>query len=71
MRGTATVRCRACGVDRNIPMEKYSVGDVLHPFPGGGDYGKCLKCGRSGLVVMEVPRVEPTKPVGWSKISEV
>jgi hypothetical protein len=52
-------------------MEKYSVGDILNPFPGGGDYGKCLKCKRSGLVVMEVPRVEPTKPVGWSKIPEV
>jgi len=52
-------------------MEKYVLGDVLNPYPGGGSYGVCLKCKRTGLTVIEVPPVEPDKPVGWSKISEV
>jgi hypothetical protein len=49
-------------------MEKYAVGDVIHPFPGGGTYGRCLRCTREGLQVIEVPKVLPTKPKGWAKI---
>jgi hypothetical protein len=70
MKRTATVQCRTCGTTRIIPMEKYVIGDVLDPYPGGGNYGKCLKCGRPGMKVIEVPRIAPTKPVGWNKIPE-
>ena len=52
-------------------MEQYVVGDILRPFSGGGDYGTCLKCRRTGLRVIEVPRVESTESVGWRNISEV
>lgn len=52
-------------------MEKYQIGDTLTPFPGGGSYGRCLRCKRTGLKVIEIPREEPTKPVGWNKIPEV
>ena len=51
-------------------MEKYTVGEILQPYPGGGKYGVCLRCKRSGLKVIEIPRIAPTKPVGWSKIPE-
>jgi hypothetical protein len=49
-------------------MEKYVVGDIIKPFPGGGDYGRCLRCHREGLQVVEVPVQTPTKPKGWAKI---
>lgn len=51
-------------------MEKYEVGQILKPFPGGGNYGRCLRCKRTGLKVIEVPRLEPIKPVGWNKLPE-
>lgn len=52
-------------------MEQYTMGDILHPYSGGGNYGRCLKCKRGGLEVIEVPRAETIKPVGWNKIPEV
>lgn len=51
-------------------MEKYNVGDVLTPYPGGGDHGRCLRCKRVGLTVIDVPQEAPQKPVGWRKIPE-
>lgn len=51
-------------------MERYVVGDILQPYPGGGMYGRCLKCKRTGLRVIEVPKLEPIKPVGWHNIPE-
>ena len=71
MAETVMVQCLACRATRHVPMEKYIVGDILQPFPGGGDYGKCLKCNRGGLRVIEIPRVGPTKPTGWRKVPEV
>lgn len=49
-------------------MEKYQIGDMLRPFPGGGSYGKCLKCMREGLRITEIPKVEPIPPKGWRNI---
>lgn len=70
MQRTATLQCRTCEATRIVPMEKYKVGEVINPYPGGGNYGRCLKCGRTGMRVVEVPRIEPTKPVGWTKVPE-
>lgn len=47
------------------------MGDLLEPFPGGGTYGRCLKCKRTGLQVIEVPERSSVKPVGWRKVPEV
>lgn len=69
-RATAKVQCPACKAVRTIAMEKYEVGQILKPFPGGGNYGRCLRCKRTGLKVIEVPRLEPIKPVGWNKLPE-
>lgn len=71
MKRMATVRCLKCQATRTVPMEKYALGDVLQPYPGGGNYGTCLKCKRGGLQVIAIPRVDPIKPVGWNKIPEV
>jgi len=51
-------------------MEKFSVGDILKPFPGGGNYGLCLKCKRPGLRVEEIPEEKPIPPRGWRVIPE-
>lgn len=51
-------------------MEQYKIGDVLQPFAGGGTYGRCLRCKRTGLRVVEIPKDEPIKPVGWNRIPE-
>ena len=70
MPDTVKVQCPACKATRVLSMEKYVLGDVLNPFPGGGDYGRCLKCKRTGLVVVEVPKPIPEKPVGWRSVPE-
>lgn len=49
-------------------MEKYSVGEILQPYPGGGNYGKCLRCKKPGMRVVEIPKAKPVKPVGWNRI---
>lgn len=67
-RPTALVRCPHCKATRPVAMEKYNLGDVLQPFPGGGTYGRCLRCKRTGLVVVEVPKEEPILPIGWVEI---
>jgi len=67
-RPKAKVKCPSCGATRPVPMEQYHLGDILKPFPGGGIYGRCLKCKRTGLEVIEVPKEEPILPVGWQEI---
>jgi len=64
----AKAKCPSCGATRPVPMEQYEIGQTLQPFPGGGNYGYCLRCKRSGLVVVEVPKEEAKKPVGWRDI---
>lgn len=44
------------------------MGEIIKPYPGGGNYGRCLRCGREGLQVIEIPKYAPEKPKGWSKI---
>lgn len=51
-------------------MEKYKVGEILMPYPGGGNYGRCMRCKRVGLQVMEIPKEVPQQPVGWRHIPE-
>ncbi len=70
MARTATVQCPTCQAIRFTPMEQYVVGEVLRPFPGGGSYGRCLRCKRTGLKVIKIPKISPTKPVGWRKVPE-
>jgi hypothetical protein len=43
---------------------------VLNPYPGGGEYGKCCRCHRGGLVVTKIPEPVVKKPVGWTKVPE-
>mgnify|MGYP000600333960 CR=1 FL=1 len=44
------------------------IGTTIYPYSGGGPWGKCRRCGKSGLrAIEEVPR--PKKgPVGWRNI---
>lgn len=46
----------------------YLVGQVLKPFAGGGNYGKCLRCRKSALKITKIPEAEPIKPIGWHNI---
>lgn len=69
-RPKAKVICTSCGASRSVPMEKFSVGDILKPFAGGGTFGRCLKCKRTGLRVVEVPQEPLKRPRGWAKIPE-
>jgi len=48
----------------------FPLGELMTPYPGGGDHGVCLKCGKGGLRVIEVEELQPKKPKGWTKISE-
>jgi hypothetical protein len=68
---TAKAQCE-CGATKTVPMETaYNVGYVMMPYPGGGDYGKCLRCRRTGrMKIVEIPQTPIKKPVGWSKISK-
>jgi hypothetical protein len=51
-----------------MPMVRHVVGEVIQPYAGGGDYGRCKRCQRTGLKVVEIPAQQPIKPKGWSKI---
>lgn len=64
----AVARCIHCGMRHKIDFDKHIVGETIKPYPGGGGYGRCRKCKREGLQIVEVPKIEPTKPAGWHKI---
>jgi|WetSurSiteA1Bulk_404760.scaffolds.fasta_scaffold11402_4 hypothetical protein len=51
-------------------INEYAVGSKLIPYAGGGDYGRCRRCGYEGLDIVKAPEPEPKKPVGWTKIPE-
>ena len=61
-------KCIHCGKVRKVPWEKYDRGEVIMPYPGGGNYGRCLSCKREGLEIQNVPKVEIKIPVGWRNI---
>lgn len=68
MKEQAKIQCIHCDATRSTPMEKYSVGEILEPYPGGGNYGKCIRCKKPGMKVIEIPKTKPAKPVGWAKL---
>jgi hypothetical protein len=49
-----------------VDDEKYDVGQELIPYPGGGGYGQCFKCKKTGVIVIAVPQPTPAKVVGWN-----
>lgn len=65
---TATIQCVHCGAQRNTVMEQYVIGQVLQPYPGGGNYGYCIKCQKQGMRVIEIPKPVIKMPVGWKEI---
>lgn len=65
----AKAKCIHCGMVHRI-VDQFPLGMVLQPFPGGGDHGRCLRCHKEGLEVIEVEKKEPIKPIGWAKIPE-
>ena len=70
-RPKATVTCKRCGATRIIADERYEINQVLQPYAGGGNYGHCLKCKRTGTMqVTQIPVEKPKKPMGWRNIPE-
>ena len=65
----ATAQCKECGAKRQIPDANYTLGQMLKPYAGGGDYGYCLRCKRTGtLMIIELPPQGPIlPPTGWTK----
>ena len=53
-----------------IPLDKLELNQVIEPYSGGGKYGVCLKCGRTGLKIVEVPVEKVKKPKGWRRIPQ-
>lgn len=49
-------------------MTSYVVGDIIQPYAGGGNYGRCLGCDRTGLRIIELPVQKAPAPKGWAKI---
>lgn len=65
----AVAQCPKCAMRHRVVMESaFKVGYLMLPFPGGGDYGRCLRCRRPGLKIVVVPQEPVKKPVGWSKV---
>jgi hypothetical protein len=64
------VVCVHCGAEKLMRWTRQNINDVLKPYPGGGEYGRCLRCKRTGLRVKEIPKKAPEKPVGWREIPE-
>ena len=48
----------------------HNINDVLKPYAGGGNYGHCLRCKRTGLRVREIPKKTPVTPEGWREIPD-
>jgi hypothetical protein len=49
-----------------VVLYNHNIGDKLNAYAGGGDYGYCFKCKRTGgLTVTEVPKPKAKTPVGW------
>ena len=65
----AKAKCIHCGMVHKI-LNEFSLGTVLMPFPGGGEHGRCLRCHKHGLEVVEVEEPKPKMPQGWTKIPE-
>lgn len=50
------VRCLSCNFDQKMTTGSgtLQLGDIVMPEPGYGEYfGRCRKCGRSGLKVIK------------------
>lgn len=62
--------CTACQQRHKLPYHGAKIGEQLQPYPGSGNYGRCLRCQRETLVVVEIPEEPLKKPVGWTKIPE-
>jgi hypothetical protein len=51
---TYRLRCEHCKRDQSMAMgQNLSLGQVIQHAPGGGDYGICRFCKRSGLKVID------------------
>jgi hypothetical protein len=52
---TYRLRCETCGRDQRMAsIKSLEIGRVIRNAPGGGNYGRCLFCKRSGLKVIDV-----------------
>ncbi len=68
---TIKTKCNFCGAEHMIEYGQYQVGDVLKPYPGGGKYGHCIRCQRTGtMVVIFIPQKSPKAIPGWSRIPD-
>jgi ribosomal protein L37E len=71
MKETIKAACIHCGMMHTIEMRQHEVGQILMPYEGGGDYGRCLRCGKEGLRVETIPHPVVRKPKGWAKVPSV
>jgi len=67
---TAVAEClwKTCTARRIIKMDNYIEGQKIYPYSGGGKFGRCLKCDRAGLMIIEVPKPKTNKPIGWTEV---
>ena len=63
-----TVKCPKCGASKKILYMQCQVGEMLTPYPGGGEWGRCWRCKNEGLQVIEIPTFKPATPNGWTSV---
>ena len=63
------IKCNHCGFNDHTELRAYEVGQVLHRYDGGGNYGICGRCGRADtMVVVKMPVQKVPKPKGWTEV---
>jgi hypothetical protein len=62
-------QCQKCGHKTKIPDAQHELGQVIQAYKGGGTYGTCFKCKRTGTqMIVELPPQGPVlPPSGWTK----
>lgn len=61
--------CVHCGHEHDLEVHEcmgITVGTVIQPYAGGGNWGRCVKCKRAGLRAKTALEIEKKGPVGWN-----
>jgi len=64
-------RCVHCERKQFVKVHEcmnIKIGTLIESYAGGGGWGKCKFCGKSGLRAVTEVRPEKKGPVGWRNI---